>query len=202
MQQPAPQSAPLGEQYNFIMNPAKPHKPALIAGGSALKRGGIIAGGLAILVILAIVVASIFSSGKNTAKVFIPVMQQQTELIRITTAAGLVTTQQNTQALTNAVNLSLTSAQQQLATYLSQNHQKIKPATLALAHNKTADTQLTNAQANDTYDSTLNGILQNDLNSYSQALKTAYAANPGPKGRQLLSKQYDAAQLLLKQAKQ
>ena len=42
--------------------------------------------------------------------------------------------------------------------------------------------ELANAIATSTFDTTFMGIMQNDLTSYAQAVKTAYNANPGPKG--------------------
>jgi hypothetical protein len=195
-QQPVPPTDP----YAFILNPEKPQRPSPLAGGSSLKRVGIFVGILAVLIIIAAVVASSLSGGTGKFTAITTVLQEQTELKRVATEGETNASQENTQELAYAVALSMASAEQQLTAYLSSNHQKIQPSALVLDHSKTVDAELTAALANSTYDSTFIGIIQNDLASYQRVLQTAYKADPGPKGRQLLSNQYDGATLLIKQS--
>jgi hypothetical protein len=107
---------------------------------------------------------------------------------------------QNTINLAYNVNLTITSANKNLLAYLGQGGQKINPKSLTLKHSKSTDTTLASALSSGTYDSTFTGIIQKDLTAYSQALKTAYNSSPGPKGKQLLTTEYNGAQLLLKEA--
>jgi len=159
-------------------------------------------GGLVVLLILVVIVSSLLKGGGASTAPMLSVVQEQTELVRVATAGVSTSSEKTTQALALSVELSITSANVQLTKYATSQGIKLDPKLLTLKHSATADTQLAAAKSNDTYDATLISVLQNDLASYSQALKTAYSSAPGPKGRQLLSDQFDAAQLLIQQSKE
>ena len=185
------------------MNPQKPTKTAIpLAGGSTLKRALVFGGGLVFLVIVAALVAPLLGGGSSNTAPLVTVAQEQTELIRVALAGTTITTQETTRAFAYSVNLSITSDNKQLTTYMTTNKLKLDPKVLGFKRSATDDTQLLTAQSNDSYDATFRGVLQKDLTSYSQALKTAYSSVKGPKGRQMLSSQYDGAQLLIEQSKQ
>ncbi len=200
MQQPPNPANP----YDFIFNPQLPSKkPSLIAGGgSTTKRVLVAVTGLVILVILAAVLMSVLKgAGPNFAPMTV-VLQEQTELIRVSAAGQLASNNQDTLELATAVQLSMISAEQQVNTYLAQNKQKVNPALLGLKQSKLTDTELANAQANSTYDTTFTSIIQNDLASYQEALRAAYKADPGVKGRKLMNTEFGNAALLIQQSKQ
>ena len=198
-QQPAVERSP----YDFIFNPQQPAKKTpVLATGSKTTRIAIFGGGLVALVIIGIIVSSIIGGGGSNLQPVITVTEEQTELIRVAAAGTQHAVNQKTQNLAYNVQLAMESARNQTLDYLATNHQKVGAKTLALKHSTVTDTALTNALTASTYDSTFTDILQTDLVTYSQQLKTAYNANPGPKGKTLLSKQYDAAQLLITQTKQ
>lgn len=204
LQAPAQQSGASSgnqSQYDFIFNSAKPPKaPGFFSSGSMLKRALIFGGGLVLLLLIFSFAMSLISQGgKAKTGPLLAVEQEQTELIRVSTAGSTTATQENARALAYAVQLSISSANNQLNTYVSSNKLKINPKLLGAKYSASTDTELKDAQANSTYDATLVNVLRTDLNEYAQSLKTAYAANPGPKGRQLLSDQFNGSQLLLQQ---
>ena len=55
------------------------------------------------------------------------------------------------------------------------------------------------AAANNTYDSTYKQVMQTQFSDYQHALQAAYQQTHGPKGRQLLTDQFNGAKLLLVQ---
>jgi len=193
------------QQYDFILNPENPvKKPLLIpTGNSMLSRLAIGVGGLVVLVILVVVIAGLLggSSGGNLAALT-TVAQDQTELTRV---ANLSTSQTPSQDVANvAINtsLSVSSAKQQLLTYLADNGHNLGVKDLNLKRDTRTDTQLQTAAAASNFDSTFISVLQTQLDAYQRDLKLAYGSTTGPKGKALLSSQYDAAELLLKQLKQ
>jgi len=201
-QQPAPTPQPSG--YDFITNPAPEPKrgPNLLpSNASAPMRVAIVVGGLLVLLILFLIIKGVLSGGGNT-DALINVAQDQQEIIHVTTNAtgntqtGLSTTNQNFAVTAQA---SLTSDQQQLITYLANNGHKVKDKTLSLKISADLDQQLQTAATNSTYDSTFKQTMQNLLSDYQQALRTAYQQTTGPKGRALLSDQFNASKLLLQQ---
>jgi hypothetical protein len=194
-----PPAAPSNNPYEFIMNPQKPKKPpVLIGGNSTMQRILVVVGGLIVLVILAVVVSSLLTAGsKEKTAGLLTVAQDQTELIRIATDGTQHATTLPGQSLAQNVRASITSDNAALLDYMAKNGQKVTPIQLAAKQSKTTDATLASALENSTYDSAFKDIIQTELQSYSTALQKAYKANPGPKGQTLLSKQYDAAKLLL-----
>jgi len=194
-------ATPQPHDYSFILNPEKPTRKRGLPGSSSsmLVRIGIVAGGLLILLIIFSILKSALAGHPNTTG-FITAAQEQQELIHLSTNAsqqtGLSTTNLNS-ALTTQ--LSLTSGQHDILAYLQNNHVKVKTKLLNLQVSKTLDEQLTTAAAASTYNQTFHDVMKSKLTAYALTLKQTYAHTKGPKGRALLSQQYDAAQLLLQQ---
>lgn len=154
------------------------------------------------MLIIIIIFASLLGGSSSNTAPLVTVAQEQTELVRVASLGAQKASDQSTQNLAYSISLSLTSANAQLLNYMAINHHKLSPKVLTLKHSSQTDRSLEAALSDSTFDSTLTDIIQSDLNSYMQSLKAAYEANPGPKGRQLLSNQYNGAQLLLKQSQQ
>jgi len=202
MQAPPPSSGGGGD-YDFIMNPQKPSKKILPTGNSLVQRIAIVGGGLVILLIVGIVFMSILSSdGSEKTENLLTVAQEQTELIRIATEGSKNATGLPAQNLAQTVQASITSDNSALLAYMNTQGQKVSKEQLAAKQDKTTDTTLTNAKASNTYDLAFKDIMQSDLTAYLAAVQKAYKDNPGPKGQELLSKQFDGAELLLTLSKQ
>ncbi len=198
---PPPQvpATPQPHEYEFIVNPGAPSKRfSFPFGGGTLGRLALVLGGLLVLIIIVVVVKGLLAP-KTSYAPFITIAQDQQELIHLSTNAtqqqGLSTTSQNF-AIT--AQLSLTSAESQLLTYLKNNGQKVSTKVLGQKVSASLDSQLTTAAGDSTYDATFQQIMQSQLTVYSQAMKQAYNG-AGPRGKALLNADYNGAQLLLKQ---
>lgn len=193
---------PTGHQqtYDFIMNPQKPVRTVSFPGASSLLgRVAVVGGGLIVLLILFSVVKGFLQTSPNKAD-FVSVAQSQQAVLHLADNAlqqqTLSTTNQNFAITTQA---GLGSEQSELFTYLKSVKIKVNDKEVALKISAATDQRLTTAAAASTYDSTFKEAAQAQLNEYMQALKTAYVHNTGPRGRALLNKDYDSAQLLLQQ---
>lgn len=201
MQPNAPNLTPVTQpNYDFIVNPSKPPAKAPFSGfGSLPIKIAFIGGGLILLMIIFVVIKS-FTGGTSNSASMITVVQEQQALIHITTAstkqAGTNVKTQNSSATIQAT---VTSDQTQLLAYFKTNGLKITTATENLKVSTTVDAQLATAASAGTYDSTYQTVIQTALTNYSNALKIAYNQTKGPKGRALLSTDFDSTQLLIKQ---
>jgi hypothetical protein len=210
---PAPPTEPVQpvEPDDFIMHPATdevsnkhalPSLPGLSGANSLLKRAIFGAVGLVALLIILSIVKGLFS-GTSNLTYFVSVAQDQQEIIHLTNTQGNTTLQQNltsaSQNFAATANASLTSSQADILTYLANNKYKKASKQLGLKVSSQLDTQLTNAVANGTYDSTFQQILKAQLTTYLTDLNTAYQKTPGKKGRTLLNNDYIQGKLLISQ---
>lgn len=200
---PIPPGVPSHNPYEFIMNPQKPKKPPLLVGGnSMLQRVLIAVSGLTLLVIVGVIASSVLTAGsKEKTAGLLAVAQDQTELIRVATDGTQHATTLPGQNLAQNVLASVTSDNAALLSYMSKNGLKATSKELSLKHSKSVDTTLASAVENSTYDSAFKDVIRKDLDAYGAALQKAIRANPGPKGKTLLSNQYAAAKLLFDASK-
>ena len=188
--------------YEFIMNPASVKQGGLSLGlGSSLaKRVIIAAAGLLVLLILFVVVKGVLGGSSSNAASLLGVVQDQHELLHIASEAsqqaGISTTTLNS---TSTITASISSQEGQLTSYIKSIGQKISTAQLGLKVSSTTDAQLTAAASAGTYDQTYQTVVQGALTSYQNDLKRAYAQTTGPRGRGLLTTDYNAAKLLVQQ---
>jgi hypothetical protein len=187
-------------RYDFFMGETQqPKVKVRLPGGFSLgRRLLVIIGGLVVLTILIVIVSFLFGGSSNFTS-FIAVAQDQNELVRVATEATGQTTEQPTQNLATSVQLSLTSAQQQLLTYLNTNGHTVSTKQLTATKDLKTDQQLTAAEAASTFDTVFSQVIVTNLQSYTQDLKTALST-AGPKGAALLKSDLTGAQLLLSQA--
>jgi hypothetical protein len=196
------------QPYDFIVNPelapVKRSFSGLSLGGNSLATRLLVASaGLLLLVIIVAVFKSLLSGTSNLPS-FVTVVQNQQELIHLstnaTTQAGLPVDSVN---FASTAELSLTSAQSALTNYLKVNgNKKISTELASINVSSSVDSQLTAAASAGTYDQTFRQIMQTDLGQYQNSLKLAYQKTTGPKGRALLTSDYHQAQLLVTQLNQ
>lgn len=198
--QPAPQPQPPANPYEFITDSSQtPKKPLLPTGNSMAQRLLIVLGGLFILVLVVVIFMNVVFGGSNNSTGFVSLAQQQNELVRV---AGIGTQQaqsQDTKDFAKAAQLSILSAQQQTLTLLQEHGTKVKPKELALKQNAQTDAAINSAVAASSFDATFKPIMESELRSYAASLKQAFLKTSKPAERQMLSNDYDDAQLLLEQ---
>ena len=197
---PPPENTPPAPPYDFIMNPNEPPPPSRLRlpGGNGAMKALFAAGGLLVLLMAFLGLRGLLGGGSNLDS-FVTVAQDQQAIIHLT---GQTSEQTNlsASALDFAVtaNLTLISAQSDLIEYLGANGKKVNAKQLNLKVSAETDERLTTAQAAATYNQTYKEVLEDALNEYVTDLQQTYNQTSGKNGRDLLSKQYDQAQLLVK----
>lgn len=192
-------------QYDFFMNPENAPKRSLLpsapGGDSSFgKRIVVILGGAVLLLIVGVVISSLLSGGGGNTSRLLTVAEDQTELVRVATLGTTSATATTTQNFSQSCALSIQSAQLQLTSFIS-SHGGGKPSskTLALKQNSATDTALSNATASSSFDATYTSIMQTQLSAYKNDLNTAYKNANNSSEKQLLSSDYNDAQLLVQE---
>jgi hypothetical protein len=191
--------------YDFIMNhPGAPRK-SMLSGNSTKQRALIVAVGVLILIILAVVVSNVLSSaGKVQKQRLFELAQTQTEIIRLTSVADSKATTQTTRTLAATTRLTVESSRQEVLSALSaRGMKKIKDKELALGRNTKSDTLLNEAIPNNRFDETYKSLLQTQLTDYQKLLNQVYdsgsakekkAVNAARNSNALIAKSYASAQ--------
>jgi hypothetical protein len=188
------------QSYDFIMNSGQqPKRPIMPGSNNLLVRVILVAGLLLVLLITFIFVRKLLN-GPSNYPYLLEVAQDQTAILHVVDAAEQQTglTEQNMNfALTT--DLAMNSARSELTSYMRQAHFKVKGKELGLKISSKTDTRLSEAAAASTYNETFQAVMNEQLDAYQNDLKTAYNHTKGKNGRELLSNQHDAADLLRKQ---
>jgi hypothetical protein len=188
------------ESYDFIVNPEKSRK-AVIALPNSLRQRIIIVVAVVIVLVIAIpVVASLLKPKDTTLPALLAVADQQQELIHLSDPNSTNNTQHLSSDTTNTIstiNQTVTSSQQLLLSYLSKNAVKLKPGQIVASNEVPVDAALNTAASGGNYEAILLSSLQTQLTRYGTSLKAAYALEKGPKGKALLTSDYNQQQLLV-----
>lgn len=195
-------SSTANNNYDFIINPAKPSKKKLIPNNSLLSRVLIILVGLTILVFAIIIVKGILSPPPFQFQAMLTVAQDQQEITHILTntasnGAALQSLSSRTQNYIATAQLVVPDEQTSLITYLSNNGYKLSATQLNQTISNTIDSQITASISNGDYDQTLITIMQQQLKKYIYDISVDYKQTKGPIGRSLLLKDYNGAKLML-----
>ncbi len=196
---PAP-APPAGHNpYEFITNPAKPAKRSLLPAGGKKQRLIIVAVAAVIFITIILVFVSLLSSSGSIKPDYQSLVQQQTELIRIseigrTKAAGA-------DARNLAVNTSYTISTQQnnLEPIAKKAGAKTDKKTLGLGKNPKTDSALDDAAQANNFDSVFITTMQDSLKKYQQTLKKIYDHTNSKSSKEKLSNAYNDTSLLLAQ---
>lgn len=185
-------------QFAFITDPQQSKRKA--GSGSTKQRVIVVAAGAVVLLIVGVVLMNLIKGSNKSLPALISVLQEQEALIHMTTDTPV---QSGISATTNAsaetIHLSVTSQKAELVTYFKNNGLKVNVKQLSARINSEQDASLTTAVGAGTYDSVYRSIMTTRLKTYEQLLKEAYAKTTGPKGRTLLTDDYNAALLLERQ---
>ncbi len=191
----------VAQPYDFIVNPASAPRKDLLSslpgGNSILTRLVLVAGGLAVLLVIFVVFKALLGGGSSLTS-YVGIVQDQQAIIHLTNSVALQTNNVSTTNRNFAITaqLSLGSSQSKLITYLAANNTKLTPQQKVLKVSASTDKKLTASVAATTYDQTFHEIAQAKLNTYSNDLKLAYQHTKGKNGRALLQSDYNQAQLL------
>jgi hypothetical protein len=201
-----PQQQPYGpypptenNPYQFIMEPPKKQKGGggLSSNPFIMKLLFIVGGAVAVLIVGAIIVNSLFAPKTNVADI-VAITQTEQEIIRIATQ-GTSGSEDATRNAAISAQLAVTTQQQIWLNFLGQHKRKVPLKELNLKKNVQTDAQLTQAKATSTFDGTYRTILRNQLDAYSVMLKDAADNATEGQEKTTLGTQYNQVQLLLQQ---
>jgi len=190
--------------YEFIVAPgvAPKHRLNLLGNSSSpfLVRIGLIVGGAVMLMILAAIVISALAP-KGSTPGLTAIAQRQQEIIRIAAAATTQATGQDTKNFVANTELTITSDQQKVITYLGSHGTKLDTKQLALDKNAQADTLLTKAATANNYDSAVTQNLTSQLQMYKELLQKTFNQTSSKAAKQLVQSAFAHSDKLLAQAK-
>lgn len=187
------------QNYDFIVNPSTPPKPSFLADASIAKRI-ILVGGIIIVLFILFSIIKGFISGPSDADLYLPIVQDQQQIISIAADASKQTslsTKSTNSVLT--VQAGMTTDQAATLTYMRSNGRKVKPKELVAKNSTTITQQLTASTEAGTIDQTYQSVMLQQLQTYSQHLQRVYKQTNGKRGHALLDNNYKSAQLLTKQ---
>lgn len=187
------------DPYDFINNPTSPRKKRLLPGGNSNRSRLIIAAVFTlVLILLALVAAIVISSGGSGIKTdYTSLLQQQTEIIRISDIGVSKATQAEAKNIAITTQLSLTSQQPKTRELAKKAGLKIDAKTLALGKDTKTDALLTTAEQTNQFDSVLIKTLQSELKKYQTTLKKIHDASSSKSTKETLSKYYNEVSLLI-----
>jgi hypothetical protein len=197
-QQPMPPTHPAN--YDFILNPTPPPRRTL-GGNSMAMRILIVAVGIFVLLIIAVVFLQLLGKGGGSfdKHAMLIVAQDQTELVRLADRGDQDATTQTNKNFSATTSLGMKSEQAALLKYLAEHGYKPKDKELAQKHSVQTDTQLDQAKSSSTFDTVYAGIMKQQLESYKQDLSTAYNSAKSDSAKAALKARYAAADMLLTQ---
>lgn len=185
--------------YDFIMNP---NSSAPKTGGSPnglLGKVLVGVGILAVLVVLLIIGAKLFSGGGDLNKpAMLAVAQDQAAITHLLVTGTEDSTTAANKNFSATATLSFKNDQAAFTQYLSSNGYKPAAVLLNGKISATTDSSLTTAQASSNFDTVYASAMTQSMQTYLNDLSAAYTG-AGAKGKVILKTCYDNAQLLLTQ---
>ncbi len=193
--------SPNRSDYDFIVNSPPPLKRHLTLGNSLATRLIIVSLGIFLLLIIFVVVKGLLSNDTSSYPSLIKAARLQQEIIHISSGATTppIPASESNQNIAITTELSLASSRSQLLAYIGRLHGSVNKKQLISVSITPLDAQLTAAITANTYDSTFDQVLKQELTAYQQSLKLAYQKTTNTKGRELLNNEYNKATLLLGQ---
>ncbi|HUD06147.1 MAG TPA: hypothetical protein VMR18_04520 [Candidatus Saccharimonadales bacterium] len=184
----------------FLKNNPGPGKQPLLSSNRSFKQRVIIVGGGGLLLIILIIIGASFIGGTPNAASLTSIAEQQNELIQLSSKAANNAVQPSTQNLAINIDLSLTTSQQALLSYLKSHGKSVGANTLTADNSASTTNQLSSATNAGDYDNVFIQIIQNLLSSYSGSIKQTFEQSSTPTQRQILNAEYETAQTLIDQA--
>lgn len=199
---PLPQGPPPdpNDPYAFIMNHGaqQPQKRmGLPRGNSTLQRALIIAGGFLGILVVGLFAMSLFGGSGNRNAELLNLAQEQTEIIRIANLASSERAVRSTATQNLAANTSITVSTSKTQTLALISGKKPGEKTLALKKSTKTDTLLSEAAANNQYDSVFTETITAKLKTYQSDIKKLYTGNKSKKEKAVLESAYNGTVILL-----
>lgn len=173
---PTPDSDP-NDPYGFIMNPQKPSRAPFLTTGSLKKRLLFVAALFIILIIISLILSSLLSSSGNAQRdKLLALAQTQSEISRLSDAAGDRLTDRALINKSANARLSVESSKKQVVSALAKRGFTAKDKDLASSQASANDAVLTEGEQNSRFDQTYNQLLEKQLASYQAQLESVYSS--------------------------
>lgn len=197
-----PQQAPQSNPYDFFMKPGVPEPPKsklpMPLGGKTLKGKIMLAVGAGlVLLIITFLAATLLGGSKGPSDKLLEVVQEQTELIRVTDKAKVDARSTKTQVFATNVGLSLTTAKLQILPIAKKSGAKTDIKDLSGKQSSATDKVLKTATENNQFDELFTKTVTDQLTAYKKSLNETYQATTNKKDKQTIKNAYDGAVLLL-----
>lgn len=201
-QTPQNPQAPQQNPYDFFMKPGTPEpvksKLPIPLGGKGLKGKIMLAVGAGlVLLIITFLAATLLGGSKGPSDKLQEVVQEQTELIRVTDLAKTSARSTKTQVFATNVGLSLTTAKLQILPVAKKSGAKTDVKNLSGKQSSSTDKALKAATENNQFDELFTKTVTDQLTTYKKSLNEAYQATSNKKDKQTIKNAYDGAVLLL-----
>ena len=191
--------SPQGNPYDFILNPTQPPKRKLVKDAFLIKIVVILVSVFLVMVVAAILL-NVYGPKQIGAGELTSLAQTQTELARISQQAGTQARQQTTRNLAATVQYTMLTQQKQTLSLLKKRGKDINDKELALKQNATTDQQLKAAKTTSTFDKTYTTIVETELKTYAEHLRSLSANQSARKAdRDQINDYYRQVQDLLGQ---
>lgn len=187
--------------YSFLNEQPKKHSKLPSFANSFVGKIFLILFVALIIIIILIIVKSIVSPAPFNKADYEVLIERQNEMVHIVKTDVTNTAQtQLTQADQNfaaTTDLALTTAQSKTVTFLKDYGEKINLMKLEGVYDSSIDQTLSNSITTNSFDSTFRSVMQQQLQSYQQELKTAYASSRSASGKSLILSEYKESKQLL-----
>jgi len=200
---PSPETPNNPNDYNFIINPQKPKKsallmPSFLTGGSMVKRIAIFGGGFVLLLVIIGIFGAVLSSSNNKATAsMVELVEEQQEIARVAQLGVSGAGRSETKSYALIVNLSIVSDQQQLTAYLKKAGKKITTKQLALKKNTKTDAAFAVATQANSFDDTFTTTINSELATYQVHVRNAFNGTKSLTARGVLNQSYTGVATLL-----
>lgn len=187
-------------QYDFIMNPnqSPPAKRFRLPGGnSPLGRIAVFGGGLAILVIVISLFATLLTSRQDAAvNALADAAIKQNELIRVADIGADKARGQEAKNLAITTKLALQSQQKSMLSAVEKAGRKLDSKALATGKDAGIDEFLTTAEQNNVFDDAFIKVMNESLKDYQVAVEDAFTQVSTKSIKESLLSQYESANTL------
>ncbi len=198
--QPQPSMSQPKPDYSFLDQQPKKSRNIPFVGNTFLGKLVIILVCFVLIVILIVIAKDLFSSKPFSKSDYLLVAERQQEMLHIlsvdvtnTNATQLSPADQN---FVSTANLALQTAQLKTLQLMTAYKDKVNTANLAKVYSASIDSQFTSALSTNSFDTYFKSTMNQQLTSYLQDLKAAYASTTVANARPLLRAEYTEAKLL------
>lgn len=185
--------------YDFITNHGSSNKNGFTSSNSKKTRILITVGFISVLLIVGVLFWNFLSNSNGSLKNdYISLVQQQTEIIRVSEIGIKESRDSDTKNLALTTKLSLTSSQTKIINMAKKIGADTSKATIALGKDPKTDALLTAASQNNKFDEVFNAKLTEMLVKYQQTIKSIFEQTSNKSSKETLNKAHANALLLTK----